>query len=246
LNAGDLHRLWRDLPLVSPDVVLRGKPILVLSPHPDDETLGVGGLIAAACDGGIPVQVAVISDGSQSHPRSQRYPRDRLVALRRDEVHAAGRLLGLDAADISFMGLPDAAVPLAGAAFESAVDRLVDLADRSRAETVFVTWGGDPHCDHEAVSAMAGALCRRRPALACWSYPIWGWHLEPSTPVSTSALEGFRVDIAPWLSRKRRAIAAHASQISDLIDDDPEGFRFTPETLAPFLSPFEVLFAMQT
>ena len=49
-----------------------------------------------------------------------------------------------------------------------------------------------------------------------------------------------------WYSRKHKAIEAHASQMTDLIDDDPEGFQFTPETLAPFLEPVEVVFEMPT
>ena len=56
----------------------------------------------------------------------------------------------------------------------------------------------------------------------------------------------FRIDVAPWHAAKQRAIAAHASQMTDLIDDDPEGFRFTPETIAPFLADVETIFEMPT
>jgi hypothetical protein len=39
---------------------------------------------------------------------------------------------------------------------------------------------------------------------------------------------------------KQQAIAAYCSQTTDLIDDDPEGFRLTPEMLANFTRPWEV------
>ena len=44
------------------------------------------------------------------------------------------------------------------------------------------------------------------------------------------------------LEKKRRAIAAHRSQTTDLIDDDPDGFRFTPSGLARFDLQYEFFF----
>ena len=41
------------------------------------------------------------------------------------------------------------------------------------------------------------------------------------------------------LACKRAAIMAHASQVSPLIDDDPEGFRAPPEVLDLWLQPVE-------
>ena len=39
---------------------------------------------------------------------------------------------------------------------------------------------------------------------------------------------------------KQQAIASYHSQITNLIDDDPQGFRLTPEMLANFTPPVEV------
>jgi len=39
-----------------------------------------------------------------------------------------------------------------------------------------------------------------------------------------------RNDVSTWLPSKRTAIAAHASRMTDLIDDDPTGFRFDERT----------------
>lgn len=35
---------------------------------------------------------------------------------------------------------------------------------------------------------------------------------------------------------------AHRSQMTDLIDDDPTGFRFTEETISPFLDQYEFFY----
>ena len=65
--------------------------------------------------------------------------------------------------------------------------------------------------------------------------------LPPSTEVDT--LGGFRIGIDHAArEKKRRAIAAHRSQTSDLIDDDPAGFRFTQSELGRFDLPYEFFF----
>ncbi|MBE7219294.1 MAG: PIG-L family deacetylase, partial [Caulobacteraceae bacterium] len=61
--VADIHAAWRALPLATPDAVTHGKPFVVISPHPDDESLGLGGLIAASRAAGVDVRVVVVSDG---------------------------------------------------------------------------------------------------------------------------------------------------------------------------------------
>ncbi len=207
--------------------------------RPDDETLGAGGLIAAACERGQRVEVVLLTDGSGSHPNSRAYPRDRLVALRKNEIEQAGLALGLPAGRLTCLDLTDAHAPTSGPLFDGAVARIGEIVAATGATTVFVTWRHDPHCDHEAAAQMALALRHQNPALKLWSYPIWGWHLAPETLIDAPPPEGVRFDISPWIDRKHAAIAAHRSQMTDLIDDDPEGFHFTPVTLAPFLRSYE-------
>jgi hypothetical protein len=53
-------------------------------------------------------------------------------------------------------------------------------------------------------------------------------------------LRGLRLDAKRHLPAKRRAVAAHRSQTTDLIADDPAGFRLPPEALALAFRPFEL------
>ena len=239
MTAGEFLAALTQLPPGSLHDITVGGPFVVLSPHPDDETLGAGGLIAAACHAGQRPEVVVITDGAGSHPRSQAYPAHRLIELRQAEVAAAGALLGLPAAGMHHLGLPDTRAPSSGPEFEAAVQAILERCRTIGAETLFVTWDGDPHCDHEATARMARAVRLRMPELRLWAYPIWGWHLDPALPLDHAPPSGFRLDIAMHQIVKRNAIAAHVSQMTGLIDDDPEGFRFTEATLAPFLGPFE-------
>lgn len=231
--------LVREMPVSTLEQLTGGLPFAVLSPHPDDETLGAGGLIAQACAQGITVKVVVLTDGSGSHPRSRLYPRQRLIELRQSEVERAAAILGLSPAGICHLGLPDTAAPRSGTAFEAAVARIIEVVRESAIASLFVSWQCDPHCDHEAAAAIAQAVRSKLPSLRLWAYPIWGWHLAPAAWVEQPPPRGARLAIAHEAALKRAAIAAHASQMTDLVSDDPDGFRFTDATLAPFLQPFE-------
>jgi LmbE family N-acetylglucosaminyl deacetylase len=243
MKADAFRAALRSMPVVAPEVFLEQTgPLLILAPHPDDETLGAGGLMAAAAASGRAPSVLVLTDGAGSHPGSKRYDKERLTALREAESAEAAARLGMPDGALRHLRQPDTALASSGPIFEDLCTTVAGEIDRVGARSVLVTWDKDPHCDHEAAAALARALRLRNPDLALWFYPVWGWHLEADEPVDAPAPDGFRLDIEGWQRRKREAIAAHASQMTDLIDDDPDGFRFTPEKLAPFLDRYEYVF----
>ena len=250
--AGDWLRLAeRDLPIAADPAALLGPPAqggaLVVAPHPDDESLGCGGLLAACAAGGWKARVVVLSDGAKSHPSSPTWPAPRLVARRQAEARAAVAALGLDPArDIAFLGLPDTAVPSPGQpGFAAAVAALREWLDPAPA-AVFAAWRHDPHGDHRAGFALVAAALDGRARL--FAYPVWGLafaHPIPGFPLPAAPLlpappRGFRLDMARHLPAKRRAVAAHESQVSALIEDDPSGFRLPAEALALAFRPFEL------
>src|ERR1700729_3740365 len=118
----------RDLPVEDPRAVLGAEPLLVLAPHPDDESLGCGGLIAEHHARGHDVHVMVLTDGTGSHPRSREYPATRLAALRMQEARRAIVALGLPEDRIDFLGLPDGHVSLRGKQFNDAAARIAQYA----------------------------------------------------------------------------------------------------------------------
>jgi LmbE family N-acetylglucosaminyl deacetylase len=239
MNAADYLRAVETLPVGSLHGLTGDQPFLVLSPHPDDESLGAGGLIALARRNAIDATLVLLTDGSKSHPNSRAYPPERLVATRMSELRAAASILGVPPAQLFDLGLPDTALPSSGAAFADAAARIVTIVTETDARSIFVTWQYDPHCDHEAAALLAKEVCRRCPWLRLWAYPVWGWHLPGGHPVPAPGPTGLRLLVESVLAQKRAAIDAHVSQMTGMIDDDPDGFRFTPETLAPFIRPHE-------
>ena len=89
-----------------PAVAQRYARVLVLSAHPDDETLGIGGLVADLADAGATVTVLVATDGERSHPLQGNQARAALAARRRREVQRAVRVLA-PTARTTHLGLPD-------------------------------------------------------------------------------------------------------------------------------------------
>ncbi len=212
-------------------------PLLVLAPHADDELLGCGGAIAEAGARGHAVFVAILTDGGMSHPRSRRWPMARLVAARQDEARAATAILGLPADRLTFLGQPDSLAPHGGPGFSDALNRLCAQIQADGIGTVCATWIGDPHGDHGAAARLAAAACARTGARHL-AYPVWAW-MTPDDDDLPVIAGGARLDVARHLPRKRRAIAAHATQYTGMIDDDPTGFRLPPAFLALFDRPWE-------
>jgi len=210
-------------------------PILVLAPHPDDESLGCGGLIAEACAQGMPPIVAILTDGRGSHPNSRLFSTDRLIDLRSSEALSATAALGLPSNRLVFLGYKDTSAPSDG----PAIDRLVDLMATHRCRTLVAAWRHDPHCDHEAAALLAAAVCQRNGARHI-SYPVWGWKLPKDQVIDCAPIRGFRLDIARHLDAKHRAIMAHRSQYAGIIPDDPTGFQMPSGFIDRFLAPTEI------
>lgn len=235
-------------PLESPDLLplrsiatLATDSVLVVAPHPDDETLGCGGAIALFRAQQIPVRLLVISDGSQSHPNSRKYPARALQQLRAAETRTAMAILGVAASDITYMSLPDGAVPTAGASFDAAVDRTyTDLAAASPS-LVLLPWRNDPHPDHRATwQILTAALAASKFAPRTIEYPIWDWDCHQRQLGTQAAITLWRLDISAVVALKQQAIAAYRSQTTALIDDDLTGFRLSPTMLANFAQPWEI------
>jgi LmbE family N-acetylglucosaminyl deacetylase len=239
IAAGDFHKHWRNLPLAGLEDVMGNGTCLILAPHPDDESLGCGGLIAACVAAERPPLVVVLTDGVGSHPNSRAYPPDRLRAVRACEVRAAVAHLGLPADRVVFLDQPDTAAPHDGPDFQAVVARLAALIRQEPACTaILAPWRHDPHCDHEAAS-LAAAAAAIAAGIRHVAFPVWGWTLPPDAPVPASMTAGWRLDIDAFLPAKRAAIQAHRSQYGDLITDDPAGFQLPAGLLSVFDSPYE-------
>ncbi|MDP9028497.1 MAG: PIG-L family deacetylase [Actinomycetota bacterium] len=214
------------------------KELIVIAPHPDDETLGCGGLIAGAAHLGVKVQIIVVTDGSASHPRSKTVKRHELRARRAEELREAVTRLD-PGATVTWLGFPDGRT----ADFEDAIqDRLQrELQDAGAGTTVAVTWSGDGHRDHRIVGAIVERALPAGPTL--WNYPIWMWHWATPDDTTIPWERAIAVALSPEdLDRKRHAINAFESQVHPLSAHPGDERVLEPGVIKHFVGDREVFF----
>lgn len=169
--------------------------ILVLAPHPDDESIGCGGTLCHHIEQGDAVHVVFLSSGEKGgHGR----PEAETIRVREQEARNAARILGVP--HVEFWREPDGAVR----ATQSAVTRLRGKLARFRPHTIYVSHNRDMHADHRgAVRLLSRALKGwRGKSPVVFMYEIW-------TPVQQ--LDQV-VDISPYLNKKLAAVRAYRSQ----------------------------------
>ncbi|WP_257222074.1 PIG-L family deacetylase [Curtobacterium sp. csp3] len=217
---------------LDPDRVdLRGTgSVVVVAPHPDDETLGAGGLVATAADAGIPVHVLLGTRGERSHPDSPTTTPAALAERRGAEFRAALRVLH-PTATATELDVPDGGVREHAEVLREALVRR--LAGAVRPTLVVAPWRGDGHRDHRVAGEVAEQVVAATPGATLLAYPIWAWHWD-APPTDADARGADAADAAaaaaamPWSraralhlaaavrDRKARALDAHRSQTRPL------------------------------
>jgi LmbE family N-acetylglucosaminyl deacetylase len=222
-----LDRIPWAMPLAADGVAV------VVAPHPDDETLGVGGVLAELFLLNWEVRVVAVTDGEASHGDVEAPARARLAARRRwEQETAVSSLRGPSPegrSSITRLGIADGDVRAAHDELVAALGTALEGA----------TWclgplGWDGHPDHEACAAAVAEACGD--AVPYAEYPIWAWHW--ATPFVFPVERARRFGLSP-LARVRKAEAMrHFASQYEARDGGPV---VPPHVLARFRRPFEVL-----
>lgn len=207
--------------LLDPDALLQrsGARLMVLAPHPDDESLAAGGLIQRALAYRVPVSVVFATDG-ENNPWPQRVLERRLwinarqrlawAARRRGEADAALAALGAAGISVHRLGWPDG-----GVTWQLLDDTTAMLAtmrgllEQERPSVLVLPDLVDRHPDHSAIHVLMEMVFQSMPNAvhpACLGYLLHG-RSRPGVPRRAV----FTLD-AGEQQRKRAAILAHASQ----------------------------------
>ncbi len=221
------HPEWgRVPPLVVGPATDRWHRLVVVSAHPDDESLGVGGLIATAHRAGIDVYVVLLTAGEASHPPGREMSRHALTTERLAEMGRAVELLA-PGTPVVFLGAADGG---ACDVEEQMVVALGDIVGDGEGTLLVAPWRHDGHPDHEAAGRAAAEVARSSGACLV-EYPLLMWRL--SDPTDAPWEQMVRLDLAPEVREtKLAAIRAHASQLGALSPDDP------PALSGPMLAHF--------
>ena len=214
---------WRDWlgtlqpPTLALDTfVSMGQRLVVVSPHPDDEVLACGGLLALHAQRGGAVAIVAVTDGEASHRRDPAWPARRLASARRVERRRGLARLGLTAGSVTRLGLPDTAVASHRGALQRGLRQVLRPTD-----CVVSPWRLDGHPDHDAAGTETALVCAD---LGCRliEAPVWMWHWSAPADARVPWQRLRALALPPEaMTRKAAALAEHTTQLGARGDDAP-------------------------
>jgi N-acetylglucosamine malate deacetylase 1 len=136
-----------------PDVVMpaAGQKVLVFSPHPDDETIAVGGFIAMSVKNGADVRIVLVTDGNRHNNEIKRY----------SEFYTITAALGVKQSNLIFLGLNDGR--LRNMKPEMLYTLLKEQMDTCNPDIVIYPHPKDAHPDHSAIGKSVAEILKAGP-----------------------------------------------------------------------------------
>ncbi|WP_083508034.1 bifunctional PIG-L family deacetylase/class I SAM-dependent methyltransferase [Aureimonas frigidaquae] len=233
---GGWTRAMDAAPCAAPGLLTGPGGLVVLSPHPDDETLGCSALIRDAAARRLPLGIVAVTDGEGSHRQSPHISPAELAAIRTLEQEAAVAELAGPAAQWLRLGLPDGASRY-DSRWDDAIAAVEAFCLRLGATAVAAPHPDDPHPDHHATAEMVLCLRERLPGLRVLFYEIWSYRLGVDAPFRNAGLSAFRTPTPR--DDKRRALACHRSQLGLVVPDSEGAFRLPDWFLKQHDGPLE-------
>jgi LmbE family N-acetylglucosaminyl deacetylase len=173
--------------------------VLVVAPHPDDESIGCGGMICLHRQRGDPVHVVFLTSGERG---LEGVPAETVWSIREAEAREAGRVLGV--ASMDFLRLPDLGLE---AHVEQAAEQLRGVIETRRPKLIYLPHPEETHADHAAAFAIVRAAQAQCNVVAdvpeLIAYEVW-------TPMPRS---GWVEDVTPVMRQKMQAIGCYRSQL---------------------------------
>jgi len=202
---------WRSAPLT----FRRGDLVVVIAPHPDDETFGCGLLLAQPPTSETTMHVIFLTRGEGSHSGHPDLTPAMLAEFRSREAAAAASLLGVPPAALHFLDLPDGRLAhLNETAAAAAVERIAALLERLKPAVVLVPDPRDGSTEHAAAFRLLnGVAARPGTAWRRLTYLVWSaWSPRLLARIAFGRGRIRRHWASAGTAAKRRAALAYGSQ----------------------------------
>ena len=185
------------------------KNVCIISPHPDDETLGVGGTISRLINQNSNVNVLVVGGHLPPVYESEEF------TITQKECLNAMKQLGLNDNNIEFLKLPATTFnqfPIH--VFNKKID---DFIKKHDPDCVFIPFS-DRHIDHKIVFEASIVACR--PNRKNFPKAIFCYETLSETHWNVSGVEAmfnpdFFINITPYMENKINALKCYKSQIEN-------------------------------
>lgn len=172
------------------ELVLEEKKCLCLSPHADDESIGMGGVLSLFPEN---FEVVLLADGRKG---IKDLPAEEVIKIREDEFACAMKFAGIE--EYKFLRAQDKKL-------SDSFD-LFKTIDISKFDYIFVPNIIDQHPDHKAVNLLLKRLVESgtkvNPSLQICFYEVW----------STLGFVNAYVDISEKIESKKAMIDCYKSQ----------------------------------
>jgi LmbE family N-acetylglucosaminyl deacetylase len=221
--------------------------IIVFSPHPDDETLGVGGTIAKKISEGCEVLVVVMTDGRHAFSKifginSDPTPEE-MKEMRKKEVENALEILGVPEKNLLFLNFEDGTLEHNE---KLAEEKTATILARNSPTEVYFTYSKDSNIDHRAANRIVrSAITKVRLATTKYQYSILQSNSRVG-PMIDSFMNFFKrnmvyVDTSKFIDLKKAALSEYKSQIT-IISSKQKNPALSPLTINMHLRSYEVFY----
>lgn len=214
--------------------------ILIFAPHPDDEIIGLGGLILQTLKNGGDVFICYITDGEKSNS----YPDQREIKKQRKNLTSKVlEKLKIQNKNIFKLHLEDGKVPhKMDLNFKSVVLKFRDIIEIVKPEAVFATAESDfwPY-DHVASAQITKeAVNSSKHKTELWFYWVWTWyHIKPWNIFKLKIDSTFKINIKPELKIKKELIKMYLEPVSP--ENIPWSGELPKSMIEPFYKPYEII-----
>jgi LmbE family N-acetylglucosaminyl deacetylase len=144
--------------------------IVIVAPHPDDEVIGCGGLIAHLVAEGRAPHVVVMTGGEGSHSGCCATDAESIRSARRGLTRKALSLLGVPEENLHELNFPDGKISTEHAE----MNNLRALLARLSPDCVFVPHWGEGWPDHVRTAQIVKEMLSEHTNV--WEYCVWMWY----------------------------------------------------------------------
>jgi len=188
----------KSAPLYSNISLLTKERVLILAPHPDDETFGCGGSIALHTQEKDPVKVVFLTDGSRGDFLGHYKNKQDYVLLREEEAKNSLKILGVT--DFTFLKYEDQTLIFN---IDNITRELTKIIEDFKPTLVYIPAQTDNHIDHKVTNNIFWSVFTQSKTIElvlCY---------EIHTPTTVNCF----IDISKFSAIKKKACHSYKSQL---------------------------------
>lgn len=204
--------------------------VLIISPHPDDEVFGCGGLMQSLIQSGKQVELAILSKGEAVHKKCCPDDEERVVRERAELTDAANEVLGVVSKYIHRLNFPDGDF----ASVRNMPDMLKELDEliKEIAPTeVFIPHPYETSPDHVAATEIIEEILKET-SIPIYYYCVWTWYHMPMYKILKLKYKNARLLRVANRETKNKAIDIYINNLARC------GVSYSGDLPKPFIYAF--------